>query len=594
VAIKTFRARSVGEALAMVKREMGGDAVILHTRTVRSGGVLGLGGRHVTEITATDQTPNARGGRAQTNHPIDDTSADTRDASVPRTPRDSERDRRPALTDDRARERLLALARSRGIGGADASDVYRQTRAPNRPVELDESESPDYRAEAARSHDTYAPTQRRSRQPANESRDHRTRSPHHADVREPREDDRRQAGWSSPADDDTELAEQLAAARRLARHAIDGGDGSPPAAPRRKNAETSSDRATMPSPERRSEHSTVRSGDSQGQHANDRHTAAPVSPSSADDAPAPNDGHTGERPTDPALRAELESLHSLVRQLMRSQQSSTAGAMPNALARMYHTMVSQEIGEELADRMLGSVRDDLTADEQDDPERVRRATVVGLARRLPTMRSLPKGGKQDDGRPLTLALLGPTGVGKTTTVAKIAAAYKLRFGHRVGLITCDTYRIAAVDQLRQYANIIGLPVEVAITPADVEHACHQLRDCDVIIIDTAGRSQRDAGKLGELTALLDAAQPHQRHLVLSGAASSRVLHQAADRFAAASPDHVVFTKLDEAVGLGPLVGVVDRLGTPVSFVTTGQEVPDEIELARGERLAEGMLNGGWA
>src|SRR5690606_9665009 len=89
--------------------------------------------------------------------------------------------------------------------------------------------------------------------------------------------------------------------------------------------------------------------------------------------------------------------------------------------------------------------------------------------------------------PLRLALIGPTGVGKTTTVAKLAATFKLKQRKNVGLITSDTYRIAAVEQLRTYANIIGLRLEVALTPAEMAQACHALRDCDVILIDTAGR-----------------------------------------------------------------------------------------------------------
>src|SRR6185437_14384642 len=105
----------------------------------------------------------------------------------------------------------------------------------------------------------------------------------------------------------------------------------------------------------------------------------------------------------------------------------------------------------------------------------------------------------------SICLVGPTGVGKTTTIAKLAAAFKLRLRQRVGLITIDTYRIAAVDQLRTYANIIGVPLKVVLTPAELVEAMKELSDCDTILIDTAGRSHQDEQKLGELAAFVNAA-----------------------------------------------------------------------------------------
>jgi flagellar biosynthesis protein FlhF len=190
-----------------------------------------------------------------------------------------------------------------------------------------------------------------------------------------------------------------------------------------------------------------------------------------------------------------------------------------------------------------------------------------------------------DGRPLTIALVGPTGVGKTTTIAKLAATYRLKQGRRVGLITCDTYRIAAVDQLRTYAGIINIPLRVAMTPAEMRSACAAMADCDVILIDTAGRAPKDAARLGELRALIGAASPHQTHLVLSSSTAEASLLDAAERFAPLGCDRVILTKLDEAVSFGVVVNVLKRLNTRLSFVTTGQEVPDHIEAVTPDRLA---------
>src|SRR5262249_52854102 len=140
---------------------------------------------------------------------------------------------------------------------------------------------------------------------------------------------------------------------------------------------------------------------------------------------------------------------------------------------------------------------------------------------------------------------------------------------RVGLVTCDTYRIAAVDQLRTYANIIGVPLRVPMSPEEMTAACEALagpaggafgteaagRGCDVILIDTAGRSPNDAGRIDELRRFIDAARPHEIHLVLSGTASESCLLRAARQFAAVRPDRVILTKLDEAVNFGIVVSV---------------------------------------
>src|SRR5665213_879938 len=132
--------------------------------------------------------------------------------------------------------------------------------------------------------------------------------------------------------------------------------------------------------------------------------------------------------------------------------------------------------------------------------------------------------------PHVVALIGPTGVGKTTTLAKLAANLKLREKHRVGLITLDTYRIAAVDQLKRYADIIGAPLRVVNGTDDLREAITAMSDCDFLLIDTAGRSPNDTLKLNELKSLLAAAEPDEVHLVLSTTASPECLQLAINRF----------------------------------------------------------------
>jgi flagellar biosynthesis protein FlhF len=188
-----------------------------------------------------------------------------------------------------------------------------------------------------------------------------------------------------------------------------------------------------------------------------------------------------------------------------------------------------------------------------------------------------------------VALVGPTGVGKTTTIAKLAANFRLRDGIRMGLVTVDTYRIAAVEQLRTYAEIIDLPMKVVTSPREMRRALDELSGLDLVLIDTAGRSPRDELKIQELKSLLAEAQVDEVHLVLSLVASPKSLQATAEKFAPAGTTAMILTKLDEAVGMGSLLSVARRVPLPVSYLTTGQDVPDDIEHASARRVARLVL-----
>ncbi|MFI4882935.1 MAG: hypothetical protein ACIAQU_10165, partial [Phycisphaerales bacterium JB064] len=291
-----------------------------------------------------------------------------------------------------------------------------------------------------------------------------------------------------------------------------------------------------------------------------------------------------------SVEGELRSLRQLLGRMMHTQHAGpvSASALGEPLAEVYISLIESEIDRELADEVVSRVRHSLTRDELADAHTVRASAMGALSDCIPV--ATPGRGRTGEG-PLTIALVGPTGVGKTTTIAKLAAAYKLRRGLRVGLITTDTFRIAAVEQLRTYASIISVPLRVVMSPAEMASACRAMADCDVVLIDTAGRSPRDGQRVEELSEYLAAAKPHETHLVLSATAGASALRSAASGFAQANPDRVLFTKLDEAESVGMVVSMVHSLGLPLSFVTTGQEVPDHIEPGRAERLARLVLGG---
>ncbi|MDX9835589.1 MAG: flagellar biosynthesis protein FlhF [Desulfobulbus sp.] len=175
-----------------------------------------------------------------------------------------------------------------------------------------------------------------------------------------------------------------------------------------------------------------------------------------------------------------------------------------------------------------------------------------------------------------ISLIGPTGVGKTTTLAKIAARSLSHGNYRVGLITIDTYRVAAVEQLKVYGEIMRLPVEVVLTPEGFHRALERLVDCDLVLIDTAGRSPRNQADLDELAAFLCPELGLENHLLLPATAREGELALAIRRFAILPVHRFVFSKIDECGQLGVLLNVHYNNDTPISCLTNGQRVPEDL------------------
>jgi flagellar biosynthesis protein FlhF len=190
-----------------------------------------------------------------------------------------------------------------------------------------------------------------------------------------------------------------------------------------------------------------------------------------------------------------------------------------------------------------------------------------------------------------VALVGPTGVGKTTTVAKLAAQYSIFCKKSVALVTLDTYRIGAVEQLATYSKILGLPFEVALSPEDGEGLIAKHDDKDLIIIDTVGRSQRKREHIEELASFLRGVQPTEVHLALSASSDSVALREAVESFRSLKADRIILTKLDECARPGCALELAASSLMPYSYVTTGQDVPDDIAVAESSWLAKLVWEG---
>jgi flagellar biosynthesis protein FlhF len=160
------------------------------------------------------------------------------------------------------------------------------------------------------------------------------------------------------------------------------------------------------------------------------------------------------------------------------------------------------------------------------------------------------------------------------------------------LITIDTYRIAAVDQLKKYADILGSSLRVVTSPEELKEAIKSMNDCEYVLIDTAGRAPSDSLKLHELKNFLSVAAPDEVHLVLSTTASQECIEHAIARFGEVRVDKIIFTKLDEAVHVGVILNVIRKVNKSLSYITTGQDVPDDIEVGKPRKLAQRILGGG--
>jgi flagellar biosynthesis protein FlhF len=287
-----------------------------------------------------------------------------------------------------------------------------------------------------------------------------------------------------------------------------------------------------------------------------------------------------------SISQEVAALKSMVKDLVTTTRHQQCPNVPEDLFEYYMQLITGQVAEEVAADIVKTLQKSMRPEHLSQPEFVREKLAEQLEKLLPVSGPIVRT-KQHG--PHVVALIGPTGVGKTTTLAKLAANLKLREKHRVGLITLDTYRIAAVDQLKKYADIIGSPLKVVNTGEELREAVRAMSDCDFLLIDTAGRSPNDTMKLNELRGLLSVIEPDEVHLVLSSTASESCINLAVSRFNEVRVDKIIFTKIDEAAHVGVVLNVVRKVNKSLSYITTGQDVPDDIEVGRGKRLAQLIL-----
>ncbi|MEK4369319.1 flagellar biosynthesis protein FlhF [Paenibacillus amylolyticus] len=285
------------------------------------------------------------------------------------------------------------------------------------------------------------------------------------------------------------------------------------------------------------------------------------------------------------LMTELQDLKQMVTRL--SKQGTSADPVPEELHTIRERLTEQDVWPEVWESWFDSIQAKWSENglkEQDVEQIVKLEVMHFLEQRieegiLPTTR--------------IVYVAGPTGVGKTTTIAKLAAEQMFKKQRKVGFITSDTYRISAVEQLRTYASILNVPLEVVQSPGDTQRAISRLENCDLIFMDTAGRNYRNELLVSELQSLLAPVENSETFLVMSMTSKSADMVQITEHFSKYGLDKVIFTKMDETGSCGPLFNLLHRFPLKLAYVANGQNVPDDLLKPDADSLSKQLL-GEWS
>ncbi len=278
------------------------------------------------------------------------------------------------------------------------------------------------------------------------------------------------------------------------------------------------------------------------------------------------------------LQQELDQMKIMLAKVM------TKDVEKAEYTSLQEALVHQEVDTQVIQDIIRQTQPDIILSDKKSPA-VKEALISYLEKAV----DLSAGIKLEPNKTKIVALIGATGVGKTTTLAKIAAKFVLEQGVSAALITADTYRISAVEQLKTYSDIIGLPIEIVYSPGELKQAIDKHRDKRLILIDTAGRSQHNDYQIQELKELLSVEPEAEKHLVISATTKYGDAKDILHNFSVCQPDRILFTKTDETSSLGLIVNLLFGHSIALSYLTDGQSVPDDILPAEAHKLAELLL-----
>lgn len=316
------------------------------------------------------------------------------------------------------------------------------------------------------------------------------------------------------------------------------------------------------------------------------------------------DNHFME-PSTTAIEEKLNSLQSMLETRMKTENkpavknteageevSEEAAKEANVnikfIKLIYNQLIDNEVDEKHVNQIIGEIQSSLKKESTVD------SILAAVYQKIILKIGQPKAIELEEGRRKIVFFVGPTGVGKTTTIAKLASYFKLQKKKKVALITSDTFRIAAVEQLRTYAGILDIPLNVIYTIEEFNQAVDMFRDYDLVLVDTAGRSHKNNDQCREIAHLVNDTKlgddvDKEVFLVLSASTKYKDLIKINEAFSVVKDYNIIFTKLDETSCLGNILNMKLNTGVDISYVTSGQVVPDDISILDPQKIARSLL-----
>jgi flagellar biosynthesis protein FlhF len=301
------------------------------------------------------------------------------------------------------------------------------------------------------------------------------------------------------------------------------------------------------------------------------------------------------------IEEEVRHLKRMIEEMKNSQDDGALGTGSQlllsrsklstpALQDAFEQLIVNGVDKKYAYDLIKKTAFELGEDQARSPEAVLDLLAAEAMRSTEVSSPLSGIVPQSGNGPVVIALVGPTGVGKTTTVAKIASEALLKRNLKVGLINLDSYKVAAFDQLGTYAKILNVPFRSAGTAQDLQAAVSDFRGLDVVLVDTTGRSQKDPAALHEMQTLLGVVPSFRTQIVLSVTTRDTELYDVVNRFSVFRPEGIIMSKLDEGTIYGAIYNISQKAKLPLLYFTTGQRVPEDIEDATPERVASLILD----
>lgn len=290
------------------------------------------------------------------------------------------------------------------------------------------------------------------------------------------------------------------------------------------------------------------------------------------------------------LKADISEVKDLIRALHKKQDksiNSQKNNFPQPLQKYYAIMKDMYVEPSIIENILENTSEILSEDDLDNEKKVNDVIKNQIKSKIGKAKPI----KLQDNNNTIVAFVGPTGVGKTTTIAKIAANYTLYHDKKVAMVTADTFRVGAVEQLKLYGNLLEIPVVVVYSPDEIRDILQNLKEYDLVLVDTMGSSPNNKMQIKKIKGFLEKLNPTDVHMVMSAVTKTEDIDDILENYQELDYKKLIVTKLDETTTYGFIMNALNMTGCNLSYITAGQNVPEDIEIADIEKITDLILGG---